>query len=187
MAFLYHKLTRRLLLGLILLWSVASFCFLNPLWFARASILALGAFGLFLTWTEMAPLFLLIFLAFSTSYAFYGFFFQYNLPTWLIMISILVIFGYIFTYTEQKTGILGNKRLIYLVLFSLVTLEIFLALSYFLINPLSQSLIIAATAYLFAGFCFTVLAKRDDASIKTYLWVAALAVSGILLTSRWSY
>ncbi|MFA5926986.1 MAG: hypothetical protein WCT32_01460 [Patescibacteria group bacterium] len=166
---------------------MASFLVLNPLWVARISILALGALGLALTWAEIAPLFLLIFLAFSTSYAFYGFFFQYNLPTWLIMISILVIFGYIFTYTEQKTGILGNKRLIYLILFSLVVLEVFLVLSYFMINPLSQSLIIAATAYLFAGFCFSILAKRDDTSLKTYLWVAISAISAILLTSSWSY
>lgn len=102
------------------------------------------------------------------------------------MVSILVVFSYLFTYTEQKVGILSNKRLIYLILFSLVILEVFLVLSYFLINPISQSLIIATVSYLFVGFLYTILAKHENHSFTTYLVVASFMIGLIFLTSNWS-
>jgi predicted neutral ceramidase superfamily lipid hydrolase len=97
----------------------------------------------------------------------------------------MIIFGYVFVYTEQKIGILGNKRLMYLVLFSLIVLEVFFTLNYFLISPLSKSLIIATISYVFIGFCYTVLAKHTDNSIKTYLVIAGIMITIILSTSIW--
>jgi hypothetical protein len=101
------------------------------------------------------------------------------------MIAILFIFGYLFVYTEQKIGILGNKRLIYLVLFSLIILEVFLVLSYFLINPLSQSIIIGAISYLFIGYCYTILAKHTDNRFSTYAMFTAGVIFLVIASSTW--
>lgn len=170
---------------MIVLWGIGSFWILNQPGAATFIISVMGLICLFFVWFEIAPIFLLIFLSFLTSYSLYGFLFQFNLPIWLIMVAIMLIFGYIFVYNEQKIGILGDKRLIYLVLFSLIVLEIFFALNYFLISPLSKSLIIASTSYLFIGFCYTVLAKHEDNKILTYVIVAVLMISSVFLSSIW--
>ena len=144
-----------------------------------------GLINLFLIWFENAPIVTLISLSFLCSYGFYGFLFQFNLPNWLVMIAILVVFGYLFLYTEQRIGVLGNKRLIYLVLFSLITLEVFLCLAYFLINPLSKGLIIALESYVFIGFCYTILAKHTDSKLSTYLSISLISIILILISSSW--
>lgn len=185
MAFLYNKTIRRFLLALILVWSLVSFWFLNPIELVRWAAGGFGLISFYLIWVEISPLFLLIFISFTASYALYGYFSRYNLPVWLIMIAIMLLFGYLFTFVEQKTGILGNKRLVYLFLFSLVILEVFLALSYFLINPLGQSLIIASVSYVFVGFCFSVLAKRPEEKLSAYFWIAIIAITAALFSSGW--
>lgn len=168
-----------------MLWSVASFWLISPDLWTKILILALGVIGLFFTYFEVLPIYLLIFLSFSSAYALYGFYYQYALPLWLVMLAILLIFGYIFLYNEQKIGILGNQRLIYLVLFSLITLEIFLTLNFFLISPLSKSLIVATISYIYVGFCYVVLARHTDTKFGTYITIAALAIASILLSSIW--
>jgi len=184
-AFLYNKLNRRILLSLIVAWGIVSFWLVNQASFARILITIMGALCLVFVWYEVAPIFLLIFSSFSVAYALYGFLFQYGLPIWLIMLAILVIFGYLFVYTEQKLGILGDKRLIYLILFSILTLEIFLVLNYFLISPISKSLIISIVSYVFVGFCYTVLAKHTDNKFSTYLAVATAVITVVFMTSIW--
>ncbi|OQA04326.1 MAG: hypothetical protein BWY68_00398 [bacterium ADurb.Bin400] len=186
MAFLYHKFTRRLLITLVLFWSTFSFWSLNPLGFSRIIVAVLGVACLYFIWREMAAAFLLIFLSFTSAYALFGFFIQYNLPTWLVMLAVMVIFGFLFMYNEQKLGILGNKRLIYLVLFALIILEVFLMLTYFYINPINQSLIVATVSYLFSGFSLSILAKRSDIKLVSYVWIALAATLAILLSSNWS-
>jgi len=186
MAYFYSKSIRKIILSLLIVWSVGAFWFLNHNLYINLLISAIGSVALLFAWLENSPIFLLIFLSFTTSFSLYGFLYQLSLPTWLIMLAILVIFGYLFTYTEQKIGILGNKRLIYLVLFSLIILEVFLALSYFLISPLSQSIIISIVSYLFIGYCYTILAKHTDNKFSTYLLLTVLAVAVVLISSSWA-
>jgi hypothetical protein len=186
MAFLYNQISRKIILTLILLWGLFTIYFVNGLDILLYLLGVISLFGLYYILTESSAIFLLILLSFTTSYAFFIFLFQLNLPVFLIMIGILIVFGYLFTYTEQKIGILGNKRLIYLVLFSLITLEVFLVLSYFLINPISLSLIISITSYFFVGFCYTVLAKHTDNKIGTYILITLIAFLLVFLTSNWS-
>lgn len=185
MAFLYSKLNRRVLLSIIIAWGIISFWLINQAVAAKVLITIIGCLGLVFIWAEIAPIFLLIFNSFAISYALYGFLFQYALPSWLVMVAILLIFGYLFVYTEQKIGILGNKRLIYLILFSLITLEVFLTLNYFLISPISKSLIIATISYVFVGFCYTILAKHTDNKFSTYIFIAGLIIALIFLSSIW--
>jgi hypothetical protein len=186
MAFLHNHLARKILLSIILAWGTMSFYLVNKDTLVLIYlILIIALFGLFYIWKEKSAIVSLILLSFTSAYAFNVFMFQIKIPFWLIMIGVLLVFGYLFTYTEQKIGILGNKRLIYLVLFSLIILEVFLALSYFVISPTNQSLIIAAISYLFVGFCYTVLAKHVDNNFITYIIITALAISLVFLTSTW--
>ncbi len=187
MAFLHNQILRKIILTIILAWGCVSYYLANSqnliaVWL----IIFISFLGLISIIRESSPIFTLILLSFVSAYAFYTFFLQFDLPIWLLMVSIMVVFGYLFTYTEQKIGILSNKRLIYLVLFSLVVLEVFLILSYFLINPISQSLIIASICYLFVGFCYSVLAKHQSSSFTTYLVVTSVVIIAIFLTSNWS-
>ena len=186
MAFLHNQIARKILLTLILVWGGATFGILNKdtlVLIALSSVLIL--IGLVYIWIEKSAIFILILLSFTSAYALNIFMSQYGLPFWLLMLGVLIIFGYLFTYTEQKIGILGNKRLIYLVLFSLLILQVFIALSYFVISPIDQSLIIASISYLFIGFCYTVLAKHEDNSFLTYIVITALAIILVFLTSTW--
>lgn len=186
MAFLHNQFLRRISLSLILAWGILAFILVSSNVLLELILISvMGIVCLIFIWMEISPIFILIFLSFTSSYAFYVFLNQLSLPIWLVMIAILVIFGFLFTYTEQKIGILGNKRLIYLVLFSIIILEVFLVLSYFLINPISQSLVIATTSYLFVGFCYTVLAKHTDNKFSTYALLTAIVIALIFLTSNW--
>jgi hypothetical protein len=185
-AFLYNKFTRKISLTLILIWGLISFVLMNPSHANQILIIIFGLINLYLAWSESAPIVSLISISFLSSYAFYGFLFQFGLPNWLVMLGMLLIFGYLFVYTEQKIGILGNQRLIYLFLFSLIILEIFLGLAYFLINPLSKSLVIALICYIFIGFCYVVLAKQDEVKLRTYLTIAIISIILIFASSRWS-
>lgn len=166
------------------MWGLVYFWQLNQNSFTRMFIIGFGIIALILTLIETAPIFLLIYLSFTTAYAFYGFLFQYNLPIWLIMLGLLLVFGYVYLYVEQKIGILGNKRLIYLVLFCIINLEIFLSLSYYLINPLSKSLIISIISYLFVGFSYTILAKHTG-KLSTYVMIAILVITMVFISSPW--
>ena len=186
MAFLYNQPARRILLTLILIWGCFSFYTLNSssfLLLGLTGFLALLAF--IFIWTEISAIYLLIFLSFLSAYSFFVSLYQYNFPIYLLMLAVILIFGYLFTYTEQKIGILGDKRLVYLVLFRLIILEIFMALSYFLISPVSQSLIIATISYLFIGFCYTILAKHTDNKFTTYVSLTILVMAVIFITSSW--
>lgn len=185
MAILYNKFARRTVLSLIIIWSVASFWIISPDLWTKVLVLVLGFCSLIFTYFEIVPIYLLIFLSFTTAYALYGFYYQYALPLWLVMLAILFSFGYLFLYNEQKIGILGNQRLVYLLLFSLVTLEMFLTLNFFLISPLSKSLIVAAISYLYVGFCYIILARHTVTKFSTYIIIFIIAVGAILISSVW--
>jgi len=187
MAFLHSTILRRVTLTFILLWGIAPFYYLNQdsaflLWtfFLSAGIV------LYFIWYEVSAIFILIYLSFVTAYAFNVFLFQFSIPFYVAMIGILLVYGYLFTYMEQKIGILGNKRLIYLLLFSLIILQVFLITSFFLISPINQSLIIAVTSYLFVGYCYTILAKHSDNNFYHYVLFSALALFAIFTTADWS-
>lgn len=186
MAFLYNKFSRRFLLALIVIWGSASFWLVFQSLLIQVVVIIFSVLSLIFIWLDIMPVFLLIFLSFTASYSLYGYLFQFGLPIWLVMLAILIIFGYLYLYNEQKIGILGNQRLIYLLLFSIISMQVFLALNYFFINPVSKSLIMATVSYFFVGFTYTVLAKHEDNSLRAYMLVAGAVIALIFLTSIWS-
>jgi ABC-type uncharacterized transport system fused permease/ATPase subunit len=68
-------------------------------------------------------------------------------------------------------------------LFVLVLFEVFVALGYWLVNPISRSLIMAITAYLFGGWLISLEFKKND--LKRYFFFATLSLLIIILTMRW--
>jgi len=185
MAFLKSQITRKFLLTAILAWGVFAYAQNASNDLLLFSMIGISIFGLFVIWSELSPIFILILLSFTSGHALYSILYQMSLPLWFAMIGTLIIFSYLFTYVEQKIGILGDKRLIYLVLFALIILEVFLVLSYFLIDPTSQGLIISSVSYLFVGFCYTVLARHTDNNFVTYALITILAMTIVFLTSNW--
>lgn len=186
MAFLQSPKIRKFLLIIILAWGAGSLAWAkSDNLYLLITTLVLAALGLVFILTETSTVFLLLLLSFTSAFGFYIFLFQYNFPTWLVMLGVLIIFGYLFTYMEQKVGILGDKRLIYLLLFSISILEVFLTLNYFLIDPISQSLAIAAISYLIVGFCYTIIAKHEDNKFITYALMTGAVLVLVFLTSRW--
>jgi len=185
MAFLYNRLNRKILLTLILSWSLSSFFISEQPLFLVIIVSVLSLVSFVFIWLEKAPLFLLVSNSFLSAFALYVAMFYLSFPFWLLLIAVLILFGFIFTYTEQKIGILGNQRLVYLLLFTIIIIEFFFALSYFLISPLNRSLIIAVIAYLLVGYCYTVLAKHEDNKFTTYILFSVSAIILIMATSNW--
>ena len=185
MAFLKSQLTRKLLLTVILFWGVFTYAENSANTILLISLIAISLLGVYIIWRELSPIFTLILLSFTSGHALYSVLYQMSLPLWFVMLGTMIIFSYLFTYVEQRIGILGNKRLVYLVLFALIILEIFLILSYFLIDPISQGLIIAAVSYLFVGFCYTILAKHSDNHFSSYIIIAIISILIVFLTANW--
>lgn len=175
-----------MVLTLLTVWSVGSFWFLNQFDVINFVLMIASLAIFYLIWSERSAISIVLFLSFSNAFALYGFLFYLNLPLYVIMIAILLIFGYIFTYFEQINGVLGRERLVFLLLFSLVILEIFVILSYFLISPINQSLIIALASYVICGFSLGYLKKDREQSVFTYLIIFAVCAFLILITAQWS-
>ena len=95
----------------------------------------------------------------------------------------LVIYGYYFTYFEQKVDVLKPEQLIYLALFALIIAETFIFISFYLISPLNRSLIIALVAYLLAGFCLSIIEKKNLKQFYIYLFVFAIVLLLVIATA----
>jgi hypothetical protein len=182
--FIFGKFFRRAILSLLTVGSILFYWFLSPTLFDRTIISIVGVLAITFILLEVAPLYILIVLSFFTSYSLYELLFSFNTPDWLTMILFVLIFGYLFGYTEQRIGMINRDRPLYFVLYTLIVLETFLGLSYFLINPLNQSLIITLVSYLYVGFCYTVIAKRNR-EFTMYIVFAALLLVAILFLSSW--
>jgi len=185
MAVLYNANSRKAILAVVLVWSVIAFWFSGQIDFLNwtVSILSLGV--LFLIYFERSPSTILIFLSFISSYALYSFLYYFNLPLWIIMLGAFIIFGYLFLYVEQILAILGAERLVYLLVFNLIILELFIFLSYILIDPLNRSLIIGISSYLFLGYCLDYVDKDLPMRFLNFIYIFLILLTLILITANW--
>jgi len=187
---------------LLILWGSASFfLFKSPL---PAEILVV-AFALIATYLILAPepkaslresgsfgaglgdLFVLYFLSFVNFYAFYGLLFTYNLPLYIIMFGITLVFGVSFLFLGQKF-VNKNFFYLYLLFFVIIILELFLTLSFWLVNPLTRSLVIVVFVYLLFGFWVSISDQQfDKISFRNYLVVSIIVLAMIILTVGWGH
>lgn len=185
MAVLYNSNLRKIILASILLWSGATFWFSETIPFLNWAIVIVGLLVLLLIYFERSPSTILIYLSFTSAFALYSFLYYFNLPLWVIMIGAFLIFGYLFLYTEQILAILGIERIIYLLIFNLIILELFIFLSYILIDPLNRSLIIGISSYLFLGYCIDYVDKDLPNRFLNFIYVFMVLLILILLTANW--
>ena len=186
MAFLYNTKLRRVTLALITIWSIGSFWFLNEVTAINYILSFVGLYLIYAIFAGVSDLFLMIVLAFTTTYAFYGFLFLFNLPIWLVMIGSVAVFIYLFAYFEQKKGYLKEERAIFLVLYGLVLAETFLILSYLLVDPFNRSAIIMVVAYVLIGFSVEIIGSKKPKGFLPYIYFMVLSFILLLATAVWS-
>lgn len=185
MTVLFTPKLRKIILSSILMWSVTAFWFSGQIGFLNwiITVLALAIFLLIIF--ERSPSTVLIYLSFTSSFALYAFLYYFNLPLWIIMIGAFFIFNYLFLYIEHILVILGHERIIYLFIFNLIILELFLFLSYILIDPLNRSLIIGISSYLFLGYCIDYVDKNRVKRFLNFIYIFLFLLIITLLTANW--
>ncbi len=185
MAFLFSPKFRKIVLVVILIAASILFWMLNPHLYISIFAEILAAVALISIISEKNIHFIVVFLSFISSYVLYNYMLVNNLPAWLIMISILIIFLYIFGYLEKVINFPEGINFIFLLVFSLATLETFLFLGYFLISPLNRSLLLAMTVYIIYGFCDNVIEKQKPKQLITFIVVFLVVFVTMLVTASW--
>jgi len=182
------KIISRIILAILLIWGCASFFLFTSLSLVKWSVMILGLVGFILIFFGLGELFLLLFINFTNLYAFYGFLFTYNLPLYIVMIGLALVSGASF-FILGREMVAGEKNfLLILVFFILVVLELYLALSYWLVNPLSRSLIILLFIYLFSGFLSSIKGEIfAQKNFRTYLLIVIIILLVLTLTISWGH
>lgn len=157
--------------------DVASISTLNQL--SRVAVVIIGLISVYLIWHRLFPTLPILYLVFTGNYFLYQLLFARSWPIYLILVIFFAMLWLIFPIFHIK-----RNHGIYFFLLVLVLFEIFLALSYWLVNPISRSLILAISAYLFGGWLVG-SEKRDFAEIRRYFVFGSIALLLVILTIHW--
>ncbi len=157
--------------------NLASLSAINQI--TRVLVIVLGLVSIYLIFTRSFPNLPILFLVFTGCYFLYEQFFAHSWPIYLILTFFFVILWLIFPIFHIKIN-----HGIYFFLFVLTLFEVFVALSYWLVNPMTRSMIMAITAYLFGGWLLN-LENKDNKLMNGYYFYALVAFLTILLTSHW--
>lgn len=179
-----NKIFEKTAVLFFLLWGSASFfLFVSPD-LIKIFVLVFAFVTMYLILAGTGDLPSLLFLLFVNLYAFYGLSSTYNLPLFLVMIGLAVVSGVCF-YSFCRKMVSDNLAL-YTLLFIIFILETYLALSFWLINPLTRSTIIVIFVYLFSGYLLSAKTEGlDFKSVRNYLLVAACLLLILILTVSW--
>lgn len=185
MALLNNKKIRVLILLLILIWSSVMFWLLNTQFLANSLMVFASFLCLFAIIFERATHFVIIYLAFITADSMYNLMFVNNLPIWLIMLGILLVYLYLYACLEQKIDIIDKEKGAILVVYSLISTEVFLFLGYFFISPINRSMLLALTVYLLYGFSNSLANNHNIKFFKSYILVFIIVFVTMILTASW--
>ena len=178
-------LSRAVLLMLII-WGSASFFLFVTLPVVQWSVAAFGALAAVLTFFDLGEVFLLLFINFTNFYAFYGVLFTYNLHPAIVMVGLSLVCGASFFILGRKLIGEKNNPVLTLVFFVLFVLELYLTLTFWLINPLSRSFIATIFVYLFLGFLISIKGEIfNQKNFRLYLLVAVAILLILLFTTSW--
>jgi len=170
----------------LILWGSASFFVFPTAPVAQWSMLIVSLIAIYLTIVSSSEYFVLLYITISNSYLLYGLLFTYGFPLWIIMVGLVIFLGSGFWLLGRKMVSEKTNFSLILILFLLSMLEIYLALSFWLINPLTRSTVLATVAYIFYGY----LASTSSDVFVTrrfyaYLYVAAAVFLVLILTVSW--
>lgn len=146
--------------------------------FIRIIVCLLALVSIYLIWKQDYATLPILYLVYTGCYFLYQLLFSKSWPIYSILLVLFAILWLIFPLFHIK----ANHGL-YFFLFVLVLFEVFIALSYWLVNPISRSLIMAISAYLFGGWLTSLEFKKTD--LNRYFVFAALSFIVVSLTMRW--
>jgi len=180
------NLISKAVLSFLLIWGAASFFLFPSFPLIKWFVLGLSTLAFLLIFFKSGDFFLFILASFSNLYAFYGLLFTYNLSLWLVLIGVVIIFSTIFLILSPKIIPDRDRLPLFLAFFFILVSEVFLALSFWLVNPLTRSLIVALFVYIFFGFLSSlkgeIFAGRN---FRLYVYFATVVLLLLVLTVSW--
>lgn len=178
---------QKAVLLLLLFWGLASFFLFVSHDLVKLFVVVFSLLSLYFIFNSRGEFALLLFLNFINFYAFYGLLFTYNLPLYLVMIGLIFVSGSTFYILGRKMISNSNFNL-YTLFFILLMLEIYLVLSYWLINPLTRSFIITIFIYLFYGFITSVKDQKfENKSFRGYIYITVIILLVLVSTISWGH
>jgi hypothetical protein len=171
---------------LLIIWGSASFFLFSSFPLIKWAVVLISLLAVYLVLASVGELLLLFLINFTTTYAFYGLLFSYNLPVWFIMIGIIAVSAVTFILLSGKI-LTESSRFVLMVMFYVISMiELYLTLSYWLVNPLTRSLIMSVFVYIFVGFLSSIKGNIFvGRSFRTYLFFAILVMIMLLFTMSW--
>ena len=181
-----NNLYSSIVLVFLILWGTASFfvfsTFLNLGWV----LLAVGLIAAYCAVTEQAGYFVLILITFYNSYFLYGLQSATELPLWLLLLILASVLGFTFFLLKQQFVSDNENSFLVLIFFLISMMEIYLSLSYWLINPLTKSLIMGVFSYLFAGYLANTHSDGVvDKKFYRYIYLAIIVLAALFFTVSW--
>lgn len=182
---LIKKNWRTMLFTLILIWATVFFYLMNPTQTINYLIVFLSCVSLvfvFLRSLNIAILFYIYFLSINVCY---GYILINNSPIWIIMILFLGLNYFFMVNVGQISKLQSHDKRIAIAVYSLIMLEVFYLLGYFILSPMNRSLLIVLVLYLIYGYNEQVVEKRFLAGFYRYLLVFFVIFVTIVLSASW--
>jgi len=180
------NLVTKTYLILLLIWGVASFFLFSGLNISIWPVLTVSLISIILVIYKTAKQLLLVYINFLLLYSIYGFQYVYNFPLWIAIIMIVVLSSFLIISLFNDHQRILKFFPLYVSAFVLINIELYLTLSFWLVNPLSRSFIAALSVYIFSGYLESTSGdsfKQDK--FNSYLFTAAILLVILLLTSAW--
>lgn len=181
-----NKFIKKFLSVFLLIWGAASFFVFPTLQFVQIAIITVAVACILLLFFGRGRYYIFIVTFFTNIYALYGILFTYGLSVWLVMLLLVAVVSlnfYLYLFLEFPS----ESTILYLVLFCVLNLELFLGLSYYLVNPMTRSLIMAVFAHLYYGFLTSIVEdkKIDFSNLSLYIYSVSAILLMIFFTISW--
>ena len=117
----------------------------------------------------------------------YGLLIFLVIPLWILALVLLVVSALLTYEIMAVSEILFSKSWSYIIIFSLILLELFWVISFLPTSVYVNGLIIALAYYVMAGLSRNwLLGNLEKSVIKRYLLVSLVCFIVILITAKWS-
>ena len=171
---------------LLLIWGVASFFLFSGLAISIWPIMVISIIAIYFSISQTANQFLLVYISFLLLYGIYGFQYIYNFPLWIALVMLILSSSVLLFFLYSSHDNIKKFLPLFLALFAIMNIEIYLTLSFWLINPLSRSFIAALSIYLFAGYLESITESSFNRSkFNIYLFTSGILLVILLMTSSW--
>lgn len=180
------NLTAKIVLSFLILWGAASFFVFPTLPVFQWVFLLISIFVAYFAIVRRYGYLVFIIITFSNSYSFYGLQSVNGIPSWLVLIGLAIVLALTFWFLGRQLVLNDENYSLVLTFFLISMLEIYLALSFWLINPLTKSLMMGIFAYLFAGYLMNISNDRTfDKKFYSYIYTAVIVLAILIFTVSW--